>query len=41
MNDKETLKLYLVGGKPEGSSLNSIKVLTQLYMHRDYKSEFR
>lgn len=31
MNDKETLKLYLVGGKPEGSYLNSVKVLTELY----------
>ena len=37
MNDKETLKLYLVGGKPEGSYLNSIKVLTQLYTK--YKSD--
>lgn len=31
MNDKETLRLYLVGGKPEGSYLNSIKVLSELY----------
>lgn len=31
MNDKDTLKLYLVGGKPEGSYLNSIKVLNDLY----------
>lgn len=37
MNDKETLKQYLVGGKPEGSYLNSIKVLTQLYTK--YKSD--
>ena len=26
MSDEETLRLYLVGGKPEGSYLNSIKV---------------
>ena len=31
MNDRETLRLYLAGGKPEGSYLNSIKVLTRLY----------
>ena len=31
MNDTKTLKLYLVGGKPEGSYLNSIKVLSDLY----------
>ena len=31
MNDKETLKLYLVAGKPEGSYTNSIKVLSDLY----------
>ncbi len=31
MNDKETLKLYLIGGKPEGSYANSIKVLSDLY----------
>lgn len=31
MNDKETLRLYLAGGKPEGSYLNSVKVLTRLY----------
>lgn len=31
MNDKETLRMYLAGGKPEGSYLNSIKVLTRLY----------
>lgn len=31
MNDTETLRLYLVAGKPEGSYLNSIKVLTELY----------
>ena len=31
MNDKETLRLYLAGGKPEGSYLNSLKVLTRLY----------
>ena len=31
MNDKETLKLYLVGGKPEGNYYNSIKVLSELY----------
>ena len=31
MNDKETLRLYLAGGKPEGTYYNSIKVLTDLY----------
>ncbi len=31
MHDSQTLKLYLVGGKPEGSYLNSIKVLSDLY----------
>lgn len=31
LNDKETLKLYLVGGKPEGNYFNSIKVLSELY----------
>lgn len=31
MTDTETLRLYLVAGKPEGSYLNSIKVLTDLY----------
>ena len=31
LNDKETLRLYLAGGKPEGSYLNSIKVLSELY----------
>ena len=31
MNDKETLRLYLVGGKPEGSYINSIKILSDLY----------
>ena len=31
MNDKETLRLYLVGGKPEGTYYKSIKVLTDLY----------
>ena len=36
MSDKETLRLYLVGGKPEGSYLNSIKVLADLYnAHKD------
>lgn len=37
MNDKETLRLYLTGGKPEGSYLNSIKVLTKLYT--EYKED--
>ena len=37
MNDKETLSLYLMGGKPEGSYLNSLKVLTNLYT--TYKSD--
>ena len=31
MKDVENLRLYLVGGKPEGSYLNSIKVLAKLY----------
>ena len=31
MNDTETLRLYLAAGKPEGSYLNSIKVLSDLY----------
>lgn len=41
MNDKETLRLYLAGGKPEGSYLNSIKVLTRLYTtyHEDLSNE--
>ena len=31
INDKETLRLYLAGGKPEGTYFNSIKVLSDLY----------
>ena len=31
MTDKETLSLYLAGGKPEGNYVNSIKVLSSLY----------
>lgn len=31
MNDAETLRLYLAGGKPEGSYANSITVLSKLY----------
>ena len=31
MNDSENLRLYLAGGKPEGSYLNSLKVLAKLY----------
>ena len=31
MNAKETLRLYLAGGKPEGTYYKSIKVLTDLY----------
>ena len=31
MSNKDILKLYLVAGKPEGSYLNSIKVLSDLY----------
>lgn len=31
MADKETLSLYLAGGKPEGTYFNSIKVLSDLY----------
>lgn len=31
MNDVETLRLYLTGGKPEGTYYNSIKVLSDLY----------
>ena len=31
MKDVENLRLYLAGGKPEGTYLNSIKVLTKLY----------
>lgn len=34
MNDKETLRLYLVGGKPEGSYLASLEVLSKLYYER-------
>ena len=31
MTDKETLSLYLAGGKPEGTYFNSMKVLSDLY----------
>ncbi len=31
MNDIETLRLYLTGGKPEGTYYSSIKVLSDLY----------
>lgn len=31
MEDSQRLRLYLVAGKPEGSYLNSIKVLSKLY----------
>ncbi len=31
MGDSELLKLYLVGGKPEGSYLKSLEVLSKLY----------
>ena len=31
INNKETLKLYLIAGKPEGTYYNSIKVLSDLY----------
>lgn len=37
MNDTEALRLYLVGGKPEGSYLNSIKVLSGL--REKYKAD--
>ncbi len=38
MNDVENLRLYIVGGKPEGSYINSIRVLTEL--HSKYKEDF-
>lgn len=31
MNDAETLRLYLVGGKPQGNYVSSIKVLNRMY----------
>lgn len=37
MGDTETLRLYLVAGKPEGSYLNSVKVLADLYTN--YKAD--
>jgi len=36
--DKENLKMYIMGGKPDGSYYNSLKVLTQLYTK--YKNDF-
>ena len=38
MSDKENLKLYIMGGKPDGSYINSIKILSELY--KEYKSDF-
>ncbi len=38
MNDIENLRLYIVGGKPAGSYINSIKVLSELY--KNYKADF-
>jgi len=38
MNDVENLRLYIVGGKPEGSYINSIRVLAEL--HSKYKADF-
>ena len=38
MNDVENLRLYIIGGKPEGSYINSIKVLSELY--KNYKTDF-
>ena len=38
MNDVENLRLYIIGGKPEGSYFNSIKVLSELY--KNYKTDF-
>ncbi len=37
MGDTEVLRLYLVAGKPEGSYLNSIRVLSELYT--EYKDD--
>ena len=38
MNDVENLRLYIIGGKPEGTYINSIKVLSELY--KNYKTDF-
>ncbi len=38
MNDVENLKLYIMGGKPDGSYINSIKVLSELY--KEYEPDF-
>jgi len=38
MNDVENLRLYIIGGKPEGSYINSIRVLSELY--KNYKTDF-
>ena len=38
MNDLKNLKLYITGGAPEGSYMNSIKVLAEL--HKNYKEDF-
>lgn len=38
MNDLKNLKLYITGGAPEGSYINSIKVLSELY--KNYKQDF-
>lgn len=40
LNDTDTLRLYLVGGKPEGTYYNSIAVLSKLYAaHKDDLSD--
>ena len=38
MSDVENLKLYITGGAPDGSYINSIKVLSELY--KNYKDDF-
>ena len=38
MDDLENLRLYIVGGKPDGSYYNSLKVLSELY--HEYKDDF-
>ncbi|MCI8362712.1 MAG: hypothetical protein HFJ41_06310 [Clostridia bacterium] len=39
MNDVENLRLYILGGKPTGSYLSSLKVLNNLY--KTYKEDFK
>jgi len=41
MNDRDSLNMYIMGGKPSGSYLESLKVLVELYKnyHNDWTSQ--